>query len=142
MSRRVSDWPTKLAEFIEQRRKKPFVWGKYDCCLFAADSTLLLTGIDMASDLRGQYSGWHSATRLVHSLGGIERIVEDRCAEHGFDELTNRFSAQRGDIVICEFDDASGPSVGVCVGKQCAFTYNDGLIFYPLALVQRSWRID
>ena len=56
---RADNWRTLLADFIESRRERPFVWGQHDCCLFAADWVALATGQDPAETHRGKYDSVH-----------------------------------------------------------------------------------
>jgi len=55
-----------------------FVWGKWDCCLFASDVVHLLTGHDPATGLRGAYSTEEESLRVVAAHGGLRRMCIDR----------------------------------------------------------------
>ena len=64
MIKRRPDWPEKLAAFIETRRERVFSWGEQDCALLAADAVLEMTGVDLASGLRGYKSARGAAARM------------------------------------------------------------------------------
>jgi hypothetical protein len=52
--KRYEDWPQRLVAAIEAARGRPFSWGAMDCCLFAADVVLAMTGVDYAAGFRGR----------------------------------------------------------------------------------------
>ena len=43
MTRRLDDWPTRLNAFIDAARERPFAWGTWDCCTFAAAAVETVT---------------------------------------------------------------------------------------------------
>jgi len=139
MTRRIHNWPEKLNELIEARRARPFEWGANDCCLFACDVILELTGIDPAEDLRGKYSTELGAGRLLEKLDGVEGIAAARCAAHGFTEWPNPAFAQRGDVVLRDTPE-HGPTLGICVGSRVAFVGPEGLAFVAAGECRRAWR--
>ena len=46
--------PEILNQHIDAARGKPFKRGSHDCCMWAADVVVALTGIDYAEDFRGR----------------------------------------------------------------------------------------
>ena len=60
MNRRP-DWNAALRGYIDGCRAKPFVWGRFDCALFAADAVRAMTGANIAADLRGRYTSARTA---------------------------------------------------------------------------------
>ena len=38
----------KLETFLQKCQGKPFIWGKHDCVIFAADAVKAMTGHDLA----------------------------------------------------------------------------------------------
>lgn len=140
MTRRILNWPEKLTELIDARRARPFEWGSNDCCLFACDVILELTGIDPAADLRGTYSSELSAVRLLSQLGGVAGIATARCEANGFPEWPDPAFAQRGDVVLRDSPE-HGPTLGICIGSSVAFVGEQGLVFIKLSDCLRAWRI-
>lgn len=65
---RRADWRARLCDLIHERRTTPFVWGGSDCCLWAADAALAMTGHDFAAPLRG-YGSQFGALRALVRLG-------------------------------------------------------------------------
>lgn len=138
-TRRVSNWPHLLNEFIESRRSAPFAWGVNDCCIFACDAVLEITGIDPANDIRGTYEDASGAARVLVSYGGVEGVAQARALEHGFQEVPVAMS-QRGDVVIATM--RGHATMGICIGAEAAFVAETGLIFWPLKQCSRAWRVE
>lgn len=139
MISRVSNWPTLLSQFIEDRRRVPFAWGSNDCCLFASDWVLKATGTDPACDLRGKYASALGAARVLKTKGGVRGIMRSIAEPLGMSR-TDGNQCQRGDLVIA--DTGNGESIGICIGSHAAFVGSDGLLFAPFDFQRAShcWR--
>lgn len=137
---RLANWPDLLTVFIESRRREPFEYGRHDCCLFACDGILAITGLDPAAKMyRGKYHGTLDAARLLKKQGGVEAVAAKVCQAHGFPDVAVNF-AQRGDVVLVDLLD-QGPALGLCLGGQCAFPGDKGLTFVRTAACRRAWAI-
>jgi len=137
---RTEGWPEHLADAIETAQKKAFSYGNFDCCLFAADVVLAITGHDYAAELRS-YQSKQSAYRIVARYGSLEAMIS---ALLGKDPVHPAF-AHRGDVVVGSVpvaDGEAGESVGICCGVDCAFPASAGLAFYPRTTVRLAWRIE
>lgn len=97
--KRRNQLPNLLHAFIESRRHAPFKWGENDCCLFAADWVLELTGDDHAKQYRGKYSDEKGAARIIKRRGGMRAFAQD------LKERANVRLAQRGDVVLAVIDE-------------------------------------
>lgn len=128
---RKQDWPERLGDFIEQRRDTPFVWGKSDCCLFAADGVEVITGIDFAEKWRGKYSSALGAMRFVRQDGGIDKLVSL--------ESLPALMAQRGDVVMVGTQ--GDYALGVCLGRSLAAQGPDGVQFLPADRALLAWKV-
>jgi len=135
---RREDWPSHLAHELEAAYKRPFVWGEHDCCLFAANVVMAMTGIDGAADLRGRYKTRVGAARVIAKHGGLFGVVNEICARHGFIEI-NPKSAQRGDVVLLENDGAE--ALGIAAGTRIAAAGPDGLMYVAWSRAITAWRI-
>lgn len=141
MSRRFEDWPARLARFIAERENEPFAWGRNDCCLFACDGILAITGIDPASPIfRGKYDSALGGHRLLAAHGGVEAIAEKQTNAHNFAE-TPVALAQRGDVVLTDTG-LAGPALGLCLGAHAAFPGHTALSIVPMSACRRAWRIS
>src|SRR5690606_16299333 len=103
MAMRVEGWEAALYGYIAAARRRPFEWGKFDCCLFAADVIRALTGLDPAADLRGRYRTALGAKRIVNREGGsLAALAERRFAPLGIAPLKGPKFARRGDILLLQ----------------------------------------
>jgi hypothetical protein len=123
MISRASNWPTLLAEFIEERRAMPFAWGKNDCATFAADWVLKASGCDLAAPFRGRYHTPLGAMRMLKPAGGVIGIA----GGNGQLREIEPQRAGRGDILARMTP--TGPALGICLGNVAAFVGPVGLIF-------------
>jgi hypothetical protein len=131
---RVPDWTQRLDAAVEAARAQPFVWGRHDCALWAADVVLQLTGVDHAADLRGRYRTQHGALALIARRGGLAAI-----ATKALGYPVRITLARRGDVcLVCR---ATGPSLGICIGDRAGFTGPQGLAFLPLLECEQAWHV-
>jgi hypothetical protein len=110
------------------------VWGRHDCCLFAADAVQSFTGIDYAADLRGRYKSAGGAAKLIKEYGSMAAMIESLLGP----PCAVAF-AGRGDVVL--FDGESGSTLGICMGQQSYFTAETGLTVRPTLDCIVAWRI-
>lgn len=139
--RRIDDWPTRLAQFIDSRAEVPFAWGTNDCGLFACDAVLEIAGIDMAADMRGAYDSEEGAYDQMEVLcgGDLEAYAVQIAADHELAEI-NPLKAQRGDVVLWRTE--LGPTLGIIgLDGQGLFVTPKGLLSVPLRSLDRAWRI-
>ncbi len=134
--RRFEDWPRRLDAAIEAARARHFSWSEgHDCCLFAADVVLALTGRDFAESFRGRYSTRAEAVALLGARGGLEAVVTSYLGQ----PLPTALLARRGDVVMVETPE--GRALGVSVGGKAACAGPQGLTFVPMAGWLSGWRV-
>jgi hypothetical protein len=132
---RFHDWPTRLIAVVESRRDVPFRWGTHDCCTFAADCILAMTGIDLAEGVRGSYASANQARRLL-GPGGLESLPTRVLG----DPLANPALAGRGDIVLLPVTERR-PVLAVVIDTRAAAPGPQGLAFLPARAAARAWRV-
>ena len=132
---RSDGWESALADLIKQRRFAPFVWGQHDCCLFAADCALAITGTDWAATFRGHYNSASGAARQIAARGGFESMITGLLG----DPLAAVTLAQRGDVVMLDQD--GHPALAVCCGATVAAAGINGLVFRPMTDGLLAWRV-
>jgi hypothetical protein len=140
MLKRLTNWPEAFAAALESARARPFQWGENDCCLFACDVVLAITGTDLARPFRG-YKNRKEALTVIAGFGGIGALAENVAAMHGIPEIPP-LQARRGDV--CLFDNGNGETLGICRGDLVLAPGKDGLIGHPLTTVLetlRAWEI-
>ncbi len=117
---RHSNWPSLMFAAIDEARERPFVWGESDCCLFAADVVLAMTGEDYAAPYRGKYNSARGSLIALKKYGA-------GTIEGSLDLIfPRRRCPRRGDVVIVTLDDS--PALGICVGAQSAFRTKEGIV--------------
>ncbi|HKO88786.1 MAG TPA: hypothetical protein VJU83_09760 [Burkholderiales bacterium] len=133
--KRRDDWPHQLADCIKGALERPFCWGSFDCCFFAAAAVQAMTGVDFAAPYQGRYQTAIGAARLINKLGGVQAIAT---AALGLPIDVRQ--AGRGDVLMVTRDGQQ--SLGVCTGKSVAFpTLPAGLVFVPLTQCECAWRV-
>jgi hypothetical protein len=137
--RRKEGWERRLDETIRAAFGRPFSWGSFDCCLFAADCVGVLTGIDPAQQFRG-YKTARGAAGVLRRNGGVAGVASRMARQNGAEEIRPAF-AQRGDVVLIKAP--RGESLGVVGldGRTALVPDKVGLRAVPLTLAARAWRI-
>lgn len=140
---RRRDWPRRLAAFIEDVDPRPFAWGSWDCCCFAAAVLETLTGVGPPAecDLRGRYGDEDGAARTL-ALLGFDEPADLVTAVLG--PPNDRRQAMRGDLVrLAKRGRNALPAgaIGVCVGANAAFVGPRGLVFATMADADAAWHV-
>jgi hypothetical protein len=132
-AKRLPDWQPRLAALVSQRMRQPLVWGRHDCCLWAADAVLAVTGVDLAAGLRGSYDTPAGADQQLHQLGGLVEICVQRLGPVVRTQL-----AQAGDVGLATVGDVR--ALVVCGGAHFLAAGAAGLLPVPRQAVLRAWR--
>lgn len=145
MTVRREDWPGRLAALLAEAKDRPLDWGRHDCCLFAADAVLAMTGEDPAAALRGRYRDVKGARRIVKARGGsLERLAEAMAKRHGWPEC-RVLQARRGDLLLLAPAAPISPgwpqAFGICIGAIAAVPGQSRMVFLPLVQAVRAWSI-
>ena len=137
--KRLDDWPTLLDAFFAERWERPFVWGENDCCLFAADAVLAMTGVDLARNFRGRYDDARGAIEAMHGMP-VGEIADYLTRSYGCREEAPLF-AQRGDVALLGKRGREVLGVVCLDGMEVLAPGVDCLARAPIADVIRAWRI-
>jgi hypothetical protein len=124
----------KLHDFIASRQNTPFKWGENDCCFFACDAVLAMTGVDHSVNFRGKYDDEKSALRVVKKAGGIRAIASVALGAEIKPQM-----AQRGDVVLLEIPK---PTLGICTGSVVVAPGENGINFISLDQATCAWRVN
>lgn len=131
---RTRDWTTQLANMIKAATERPFSWGEFDCCLFAADCAVAVCGTDPAALYRGRYTTEMGAKRLLKKIHGSLDAAWDAC----FARVNPAF-IQRGDVAM--YDGPNGRGVAVYWAGEFWSVAEDGagrIACEPLVV----WRVE
>lgn len=131
---RLRDWPERLAALFAASAARPFEWGSFDCCLFAADAVLAVTGHDPAADLRATYSTEAGAARVLRRHGGVAGVAAARAGREVSPAL-----AQPGDVGLSHHNPEL-PALAVWGGCAWHQAGAVGLEVVPAESVARAWR--
>lgn len=130
---RVRDWQARFASFVADRRAAPFAWGTNDCCLFAADAVLAMTGEDPAAALRG-YATASEAARIVDAHEGLHRIASDALGP-----AVAPVMAAIGDVVLVVNEGRE--LLAVCNGGTAIAPGEQGLVVLGMNAAQAAWKV-
>lgn len=147
MLERHADWPERLDAALRTSHARRFAWGEHDCCTFACDTVLAMTGTDLMASLRGRYQDALSAARLLRQTAGagLEAVARLQCNQYWQPEVPPR-QAQRGDLVLADvitLDGLRAEALGIVAldGRCALFAALDGLQALPLLACRIAWRI-
>ncbi|MFM2042564.1 MAG: hypothetical protein RLY86_1140 [Pseudomonadota bacterium] len=141
MTRRP-DWPERLDRVVGVARHSTFAWGRVDCCLFAADAVVAVTGMDPAAPWRGTYADARTAARLLGRLGGLGGLGATAAGiarRHGWPAVPPAFLG-RGDVALVRLDDGR-PALAVCLGTALVLPAERGLAKLERDRARSGWRI-
>jgi len=129
---RLANWRENLESLVQSRQAQPFGWGVSDCCLWAADVVLAITGRDPMAEYRGRY-GTERGARRVMRRQRIEDLVTQRLGP----EVSPRL-AQPGDVGV--IDGGKWPALVARVGGCWMAQGADGLVVIDARRVRVAWR--
>jgi hypothetical protein len=134
--KRLPNWETRLATFVEQSYKTNFGWGVNDCGAMAAGSIEALTGVDL-------FQEYHYNTAL-----GLKRYMKrndlnslcDIPPRHNLQQI-NPNQMMRGDIAVAIIDDQE--TFVVNLGSQLFIRGKNGCIQVMKNEVKilKAWRV-
>ena len=108
-----------LHAYAQEQIGKPFEYGVNDCGLFAAGALDLLTGGNLATKLKGQWSSEKEAYQYAIDYGSIGQHWQDE----GCEQVKKEF-IQTGDFPVIEHKPYHF-SAGVCLGAKTAISTSD-----------------
>lgn len=128
---RLSDWESRLSEYIMFKRDEPFAWGSNDCCYFCFGAIEAITGEDRMAEFRGVYDTEFGSLRALVEIGqgSLEATMDTKLP------VISVGQAQRGDIAF--FDG----SIGVVIGGFAWFVSDNGLERIPREYWTKCWGV-
>lgn len=130
---RLPGWESRLQGLINQAQRTPFQWGVRDCCLWAADAALALTGRDPAADVRGTYTDEAGAMEVLRRFGGLRGV-----AARGGQRIRPAF-AMDGDVGLVR--SAGKPCLAVWAAGSWMLTTRAGLWAAPAGAAVMAWGV-
>jgi len=144
----MPDWDVRLFAYIEANSARPFVWGEFDCALFACNCVREMTGFDMAAEFRGKYKSARGALRIIKpykSLMGLANAMFS--VRHSLEKVPWPF-AQRGDVVILaapwlDCPAVAGPygALGIMCDRMALAPGPESLVPVAPSTILGAWRV-
>jgi hypothetical protein len=132
---RKQDWQLAFEKCVAENYHTPFEWGTHDCCLWAANLVLAITGHDVAVDFRGKYSTAKEALEILEAGGGVAALW----TKHLGAEPVPPLFASVGDVVLADLNGQE--TMAVCNGDTLLATGTTGLCALPMSAAIKSWRV-
>ena len=149
--KRYQDWPGRLKDYIEVAEKRPFSWGRFNCCHFVSGGIEALSGEDVSVLFSaGAIRGVVSARKQLKAFsgGGVLEMAETIAEASGMEPVRPAM-AGRGDVVYLK--DGTSEALGLVSlnGKQALFLMppvegdlsDGGFVRVPVLACQKAWKI-
>jgi hypothetical protein len=133
---RLPDWHHRLDLLFLQRMRHPFVWGRHDCCLWAADCIEACTGRDAGGPYRGRYSSALGAARVLRAVGGPSGAATVACGA-----AVEPWRAAVGDLGLVDAGKGRD-ALAVCGGQHWFAAGETGLVTLPFDAASRCWKVE
>lgn len=134
-----------LRDWIAVEGARLVVWGVNDCCLFAADWVLGLTGIDPAARWRGTYRSEREAHRKIKAAGGFLAAIGPEMDRAGFartdDPTTGDVGIVEAPVAIRKGTIITRPVAAIRVGKRWAVKSSNGIAADADFVCLAAWSI-
>jgi len=124
-----------LRAHIEAVAGKPCLWGRDDCCRWAADWAERVLGRSLQLPV---YQGELAARRLIAKAGGFEALVSTALADAG---LCETGVADYGDVGIWHRPSSSPIAVIMTSGGLVAARTEQGVTFVRPRGTTRFWSL-
>ena len=135
MITRNQDWQLAFEKCVAENYHTRFEWGTHDCCLWAANLVLAITGHDVAADFRGKYSTAKGAAEILAANDGMTALWTKLLDT----EAVSPLFASIGDVVLAEVDGQE--TMTVCNGDTLLATGTTGLCTLPISSALKAWKI-
>lgn len=118
---------TELTHFICENVNRPFQWGKFDCCMFAADAIKIMSGVDPATEFRGRYRSASGAYKQLkkHGYNNVDEVLRAKLGKP-----IPRLQCNQGDIA--SISTPEGIAAGVIFGASIYAPGPEGMTATPL----------
>ena len=144
MTRRHLDWPSRLAQYFEECRDRPFELGAFDCVLFACGALAAMTGVHPVEQYIGQYHTEMGAARTMKNYcgGGVAETAEKIAGSLGLNPV-HLGLAKSGDLVLTPFEAGHALAVIDLDGRSVrAGSQFGGLTQVPVKTITACWSFN
>jgi hypothetical protein len=139
---RLSNWQSRLSDYLVACAHRPFKYGELDCGLFVAGALEAMTSVDVAAELRGYGNRKEAFARIARMCGrpSMEAIADHLAAAFGIHAVPV-LSAQRGDVIQLRRGRRASLGIVAMHGTELLTPYRAGILRAPLSLAVRAWHI-
>lgn len=129
---------TDLGSYLQSAISRPWKWGRWDCCRFAAEWCIRRGRGDPMDFLRPLYTSEFQALRTIREGGGLVALWSRGMEDIGAPEAD---TPQLGDIGVVQSITESGTEevCAIFTGKRWAMLGIHGLICAPAEPI-KVWR--
>lgn len=129
---------TDLGAYLQTAISRPWKWGKWDCCRFAAEWCVRRGCGDPMSFLKPLYTSEFQALRIIREGGGLTALWSRGMADIGAQEVDE---PALGDVGIVQSVTERGTEevCAIFTGKRWAMLGIHGLICAPAEPI-KVWR--
>lgn len=136
--KKSKEWDTKLFDFINKVKERPFKWGKWDCCIFGISALESMTD---ELPLKSHWKNKKEAMDFIDSEGGtLNKIASKYLKDWGLDVIDKMFITA-GDICIVKEEQTGEDIIGVCTGNMIACVCEEGFTFKGNLNAKKVWRV-
>lgn len=131
---------TRLNDYIEEIKRRPFTWGTHDCLVFTNTAFTKMYGKGYADDWVGIY---YDNGRNVPIKELKKRFDYSNLKDAISDRLLEKKIPAIGDLVLTKKSAAHvwyiGAALGICLGNRAAFVGTHRLEFLHLDEIDYVW---
>lgn len=142
--KKVKNWVGNLQSVLDKSNGKPFDWGSFNCCMFAADCVEAQTGIDFLDGEREKVSDKKSVIKYLEreAEGSLIQFMENITAKYNMKEIKPAL-AQRGDLAIVKDHTGRAAFAVIDLSGQSVTAIKPGIgaSRVSLSAVERAWRV-
>lgn len=132
------DWQIHFNKFIEKNFDKPFVWGKWDCCLFSNACIKAITGESLIPK-ELVWKDKESALQAITDYGTTLQKSIAKASEKKNLKKVNLNLLQKGDLVVIE---NNGQVCGIYDGSKTLGPNDEGIAAISGSKILEAWRIS
>lgn len=130
---KIDGWKEKLYDEIAKSSLIEFKWGETDCVKWSINTLRMITDNPLPFGVN-----WNNKKEALELLK--EKSLKNRIVEYlGNPKPVTYMNI--GDLVIRD-DPELGETLGICIGRDCAFISKRGLTYYPLLDCKYCWSVD
>ena len=137
--KKLSDWEARFHRFLVANRRKPFVWGQWDCCIFTNAAVKEITGEDLIpEELR--WTDEQTAMQAIEKYGKTLGNSVYKAAMAAGLKMIAPTDARKGDV--CVVKEEGKQVAGICDGFAVLCPSDGGYTHKPIGHAQKVFRID